>query len=247
MIAIVVANQKGGVGKSTLAAHLVWRAKEVGHSVLAVDLDRQANFSETFEAMSLGVTAAQLFGDEPVQIDAVEPGCIGLIAADRSLADVESMDVSRAVDAGRKLRVLSDVADVCVIDTPPSLGRALITGLVAANTVISPLSLNQYAIQGIADLQKTIIAVKQKFNPVLTNLGVLANFINSRSHGQSVILERLREQIGEAILPCTLNTRVSIADAIDAKTPVWRQRGGGAWRAGREMKKAVDEIFKRAI
>jgi chromosome partitioning protein len=80
----------------------------------------------------------------------------------------------------RGLAVVSET--LCIIDTPPTLGRRLLVALIAADAVVSPLALNGYSIQGITDPQKTIQMVRARFNPRLKNLGLLANMANSPFH-----------------------------------------------------------------
>ncbi|WP_295452766.1 ParA family protein [uncultured Thiodictyon sp.] len=250
MQVIVVANQKGGVGKSAMAVHLVWLALEQGRSVLMCDLDGQANSSRCFTRTFCGLQASTLFTAEPgtlTQIPQTISDRLSLISADIGINDVEALDLSLIQRPAHHLRGLAVPDDtLCIIDTPPSLGRRLIAALIAADAVVSPMGLNGFSIQGITDLQGTIRKIRKKFNPNLKNLGLLANMVNSRSATHARILGELRAELGDSVLPFTVGNRVAISDAIDAGRPVWRNTSGaGMLKAGQEMRAACEAILGR--
>ena len=247
---LAIANQKGGVGKSTLAVHLAWLALEQGRPVLMVDLDGQANSSRTFSEEVSGLTASMLFTAEPGSLtetpQALADG-LSLIAADVAVNDVEGLDLETIERPAAHLRALPLADDALVIiDTPPTLGRRLLAALIAADAVVSPLGLNGYSIQGITDLQKSIQTVIRRFNPRLKNLGLLANMVNSRSATHTGMLAELRQALGDKLLPFTLGHRVAIADAIDRSQPVWHKaRGESAARAAREMRAVCAAVLEK--
>ena len=250
MQTLTIANQKGGVGKSTLAVHLAWLALEQGRSVLMVDLDGQANSSRTFAESFTGLTASQLFTVEPGALtQAPQPISerLTLISADLAINDVEGLDLASIERPAAHLRGLALPSEtLCIIDTPPNLGRRLLAALLAANAVVSPLTLNGYSIQGITDLQKTIQMVRSRFNPGLKNLGLLANMVNSRSATHGQMLTELRSALGDKLLPFTLGHRVAIADAIDRGRPVWHStKGESALRAAQEMRAVCTAILEK--
>ena len=182
MQTLAIANQKGGVGKSTLAVHLAWLAMEQGRPVLLVDLDGQANSSRTFAETFTGLLASKLFTAEPGTLTEVPQAVskhLTLIPADVAINDVEGLDLATIERPAAHLRGLAVAPEtLCIIDTPPTLGRRLLAALIAADAVVSPLALNGYSIQGITDLQKTIQMVRARFNPRLKNLGLAGE------HGQ---------------------------------------------------------------
>lgn len=250
MQTLTIANQKGGVGKSTLAVHLVWLALEQGRPVLMVDLDGQANSSRTFAESLTGLTASQLFTVEPGALtQAPQPISerLTLISADLAINDVEGLDLASIERPAAHLRGLALPPEtLCIIDTPPNLGRRLLAALLAANAVVSPLTLNGYSIQGITDLQKTIQMVRSRFNPGLKNLGLLANMVNSRSATHGQMLAELRSALGDKLLPFTLGHRVAIADAIDRGRPIWQgTKGESALRAAHEMRAVCTAILEK--
>lgn len=254
MKTLVVANQKGGVGKSTIAVHFAWLALEQGRTVLLVDLDGQANASRTFTRDRTGLPASALFTGEPGTLTSapqILSDRMSLIGADIGINDVEGLRLDSIRRPAAHLAAIAGTLPpdaLCIIDTPPTLGRRLLAALISADAVVSPLGLNGYSLQGITDLQGTINTVRRKFNPRLQNLGLLPNMVNSRSATHNRMLRELRAALGDKVLPFTINSRVAISDAIDKGKPVW-QAGSGAGAstrlAGSEMRSVCTEVLAR--
>lgn len=254
MKTLVIANQKGGVGKSTVAVHLAWLALELDRPVLLVDLDGQANATRTFtrENTASALPASALFTREPGVIDALPfpvSDRLSLIPADIGINDVEGLRLDSIKRPAVHLAALGATMDpntLCIIDTPPTLGRRLLAALIAADAVVSPLGLNGYSLQGITDLQGTINMMRKKFNPRLKNIGLLPNMVNQRSTTHVRMLDDLSRALGDSLLPFTIGTRVAIADAIDRGKPVWESRTGQSTRlAGQELRGVCTEILGR--
>lgn len=247
MKTVTVANQKGGVGKSTLSVHLAWHAAEHGQRVLLVDLDGQANTTRTFAPnVPLGVSAAGLFAErfdgEPLRtIDNVD-----LIHADAAVNDIEGLPLECIQFPARHLAMYADHYDLCVIDTPPSLGRRLLAALIASTGVVAPIELSGYSMQGITDLLGTFNTVKRRWNPGIKILGIQVNKFNARSKQQQALLAELRAQLGPIVLSDVLGNRTAVADAIDNFKPVWSYgRGFSGQTARREMRAAITTLIKR--
>lgn len=251
MKTLTIANQKGGVGKTTLAAHLVWLAQERGHPVLLVDMDGQANSTRTFLSGDVAAgtlpTSALFAETADARPLASVDGHLWVIPADLDVNDLESLPLATIVNPAQRLADLSaqlprDV--LVVVDTPPTLGRRLIAALIAATDVISPLSPNGYALQGITDLQETILMVKDRYNPALRNRGLIANMVSPRSSSHRRMMKELRDALGPMVIEQTIGQRVAIPDAIDLRKPVWRgTKGESALLAAREMRAACEAIL----
>lgn len=246
---ITVANQKGGVGKTTLSAHLVYHAQEHGRRVLVIDLDAQANLSHTFARAKTGggkpLAASALFReDKPgAQPAEVSPG-IFLVEADAALVDVDGQ-AALALVAGRAIRALAQGYDLCIIDTPPSFGVRQMAGLVAADAVITPIGIGLYELDGVAALLETIRAVRTKgYNPRLQHLGLLPIKINERSKLESETLAGLRKAYGKHVTPYSLPERTAVKTATARGRPVWLgTKGESHLKAAREWRTACSNIL----
>lgn len=246
---LAVANQKGGVGKSTTVVHSVFNFGDgTKGKVLMVDVDSQGNSTSTMreaEGVEIleGIVASDLFDDKELVIP--EPsGNIGVISADALLNDVESYEIESIVNPAKHLRAVQ-WADYIIIDTPPALGRRLLGALIAADHVLTPIEPTGYATDGLGDLLGTIEMVRERFNPELNFLGVLANKVHATSKSQKEFMTMLIESLGEKVIPQPIGARVSISDAVDSGRPTWALMSRGAKDAGKEFKEAFAHIEKR--
>ncbi|MDD0622001.1 ParA family protein, partial [Shigella sonnei] len=197
---ITVTNQKGGVGKSTIAVHLAMALQERGDRVLFVELDPQGNASKTLEKAGgvAALQASQLFEEQQLTITPNEG--ITLINADAKMADIERAPLTVMSTFKDHLTALASQFDHCVIDTPPTLGLRMSAALIVANHVLSPIELEEYSIDGITKMLQTIFGVKSKWNPDLNFLGMLPNRFNSRSEDQKKTLMNLVENYAHLLI-----------------------------------------------
>lgn len=246
MKTLVVANQKGGVGKTSSLVHLAFDALERGLRVVVIDLDTQANASYTLGAFDRQCPASHLFTNAGVAeslADDVEPG-ITLLASDNLLANVEKMPLAAMHDhfAASIDTLASRGFDLCLIDTAPSLGNALATALLCADYVLSPIELEAYSIQGIKKMLTTIANVKRD-NASLRFLGMVPSKVDRRNPRHVRHLDELQAAYPALVLPLSIGLRSSIADALASCVPVWKIRKTAARTATKEIRALAAHVF----
>ncbi len=250
MKTITVANQKGGVGKTTLTCHLAFRAAEKGLRVLVVDTD-EGDLSLVFPAAEADdgdyLKASHLFTGEPAvrQPRRVRDG-LALIEADIAVLDVDDLPLDTVLQPRAALARFADQFDLCILDTPPNLQRRMLGAVIAADAVVSPLDISAFSFARMEKLQDTIANVQGAYNPKLEHLGYLASKVNSRSASEIDALPALREAFGDLIFDEVILNRSHVAGALAQGRPVWAGVRNGAHRAaGREMLQACDAILAR--
>lgn len=247
----VVANQKGGVGKSTIAVHTVYAAIERGLRVLVVDFDIQGNTSLSLGA---GEGANDLLGSDlflrhdgrrkPEKISEQ----LSIIRADAGLEHIEQAGDIVITNPRLKLGIgLGGDYDLCVIDTPPSLGRILRGALCASNYVLTPLQMGLFEMSGTRDLMQTIKNTRTSgLNPNLKHLGILPMKINTKSPQEMQALKDLQTDYGKLVLPFYIAERSAVKQAVAKRKPVWQgARGASHERARDEWKYACNEILNK--
>ena len=251
MKTLAVANQKGGVGKSTLTVHLAYAAEEAGLRVLLVDMDKQGSLSLTFAAAkgaAPGLTASRLFDAEPgAELPQVIGERISLIRADDRLLTIDKAENQVIRRPAVALQRFAGDFDLCLIDTPPLIGIRLMASLAAADFVVTPVSVGLYELAGVADLMQSIHVVRtQGFNARLKHIGILPMKTNNRSTEEREGLVELRERYGAAILPEVLPERSPVRKAIAKRRPVWAStKGEGHLKAAKEWRAACESILGR--
>lgn len=253
---IAVVNQKGGVGKTTTAVHLAYRAREKGFRVLMVDLDPQGSTSFVMPSVDDvgGITASELFASE---LSSKRPESLGdnlsIIRADDGLGVMNEMTkVNRTFlqRPKRYLKTLEAEVDVCIIDTPGTLSFAppMTAGaLVCAHSVICPFPVGALEVAGLKPLLNHLKTIKEQgYNSGIKILGFLPSKINTKSKKELEALAGLRVQLGQLMLPVLLAERSAVKQATGSGEPVWRATSGAGHRAaGKEWRDAMDLVLNK--
>lgn len=242
MKTLVIANQKGGVGKTCTLVHLAFYFAEAGFKIAVVDLDTQANASFTLSRFDSGVSSAHLFTGDPVATLAVQDN-LSLLCSENTLADIDQMDQKEAVGHFVEgiQRIESQGFDICLIDTAPSLNISMLSALFAADYVASPIELEAYSMQGIDKMLQTIEHVRM-LNKKLEFLGMIPSKVDGRNARHQRHLTELATAYPDLVASTPIGYRSSIADALASHRPVWAIKKTAARVATQEMRAMAARI-----
>ena len=253
MKTLTTAIQKGGQGKTFATCHLAFDFVERGLRVVVLDLDLQGNASTTLGRYASEFTASGLFSSD-VQalrkaVRASEDdgaGRLVLIAADNALANLDSTsDLASAATALRaSIAELAEHFDICLIDTAPSLGKAMSAAILASDYVMSPIELEAYSLQGMVLMNKQIGNLLQ-FNPKLQFLGMLPNKVDARKPRHIANLAELRATYPNKVMPVSVGLRDSIAEALGMNVPVWAIKKTAARVATKEVRALAQYVYEQ--
>lgn len=225
---IVVANQKGGVGKTTTAINLSACLAEAGQKVLAIDMDPQGNMTS-----GLGVDKDEventiyelLLGEAEIK-DCLQKGVVDgleLIAANINLAaaEIELIGASEKEFILQKaLESIRDQYDFVLIDCPPSLNMLTINAMCAADTVLVPIQCEYYALEGLSQLIHTINLVQERLNPNLEIEGVVFTMYDARTNLSLQVVENVKSNLQQTIYKTIIPRNVRLAEAPSHGMPI---------------------------
>ena len=220
MIRIAIANQKGGVGKTTTAINIATAMAAIGWRTLLVDLDPQGNASTGLGIPSssrVRTTYDLLINGASVQ-ECTVPSSIPQLDVIPSTVDLSGAELELVAEEDRATRLRETLAghrghQVCFIDCPPSLGLLTLNALTAADTLLVPLQCEFFALEGLSQLLQTVERVQERFNPDLGIVGVVLTMFDRRNRLTDQVAEDVRECLGNLVFDSVIPRNVRLSEA----------------------------------
>ncbi len=245
---LVLANQKGGVAKTTTTLNLGVALKERGARVLALDLDPQSNLSMSqgiavdtlqttmYDVLVRGTSLSEII--EAREID-IAPAGIELAGAELALSAM----IGRERQLERAVKPFLDLYDYILVDTPPSLGLLTVNAMVAADGVIVPVQCEYLSLRGLGLLQQTLAQIREHLNPRVEIAGIIPTMYDGRTvHGREAVM-LLEEGFGDIVFQTRIGKTIKFAEApVSGKSVIAYDRQS---QASRWYRRLADEVLAR--
>lgn len=237
---LTVANQKGGVGKTTfLVNYAHYLNEKQSKSVCVIDLDTQANCTLVLSKENKIDTAYNLF-KKNINIQEFSKDKINLYYSEINLLDEEEYNKEIYLN---NLKQLNKIYDCVLIDTAPVVSNRLIYSLQVSDYVITPIELEVFSLQGLELMLNTIFNIKQEYNNNMVFLGVLPSRVNTTNPRQLKALEDLKEEYGEDLFLPYIKNRNDIANALANQQSIFKSKS----KHKKELLDVFDYIYNKTI
>jgi chromosome partitioning protein len=220
MIRIAIANQKGGVGKTTTAINIATAMAAIGWKTLLIDLDPQGNASTGLGIPGIARTRTtyDLLVDGATVEECTVPTSIPHLDVLPSTVDLSGAELELVAEEDRATRLRDALANhrghqISFIDCPPSLGLLTLNALTAADTLLVPLQCEFFALEGLSQLLQTVERVQERFNPALGIVGVALTMFDRRNRLTDQVAEDVRECLGNLVFDSVIPRNVRLSEA----------------------------------